>query len=99
MDAGPAAASTTAPVSEQPAAIGDVLRLAQRRTLEKPAADDALRISLDSLAESVSPLPVDLSTERTEHVWMYHLLGDPLVQLRRPPATPPTAATSSAIGK
>ncbi len=66
------------------AALGDMLRLAQRRTLEKPAADDALRISFDSLAENLSPARADLAAERREHVWMYQLLGDPLVKLRRP---------------
>jgi hypothetical protein len=69
---------------ERQAALGDMLRLAQRRTLEKPAADDALRIAIDSLAENVSPVTTDLAAERREHVWMYQLLGDPLVKLRRP---------------
>jgi hypothetical protein len=84
--------------SDRPAAMGEVLRLAQRRTLDQPAAADTLRISLDSLAENVSPPPIDLAAERREHVWMYHLLGDPLVELRRSPdevATAPANGTTS----
>jgi Peptidase family C25 len=69
--------------TRQPA-IGDVVRLAQRRTLEKPAAGDVLRISLDSLAENLAATSNDLAAERREHVWMYQLLGDPLIELRRP---------------
>jgi hypothetical protein len=69
---------------ERQAAIGDVMRVAQRRTLAKPAKDDALRISLDSLAQTLSPNANDLKSECREHVWMYQLLGDPLTKLRRP---------------
>lgn len=66
------------------ASLGDILRQAQRRTLERPSADDSLRRSIDSLAENLSSKPGDLAAERREHVWMYHLLGDPLVRLRLP---------------
>ena len=82
---------------ERQPALGDMLRLAQRRTLEKPADDDALRISIDSLAESVSPGPLDLAAERREHVWMYHLLGDPLTKLRLPAETVAGNASPSGV--
>jgi hypothetical protein len=36
---------------------------------------------------------VDLAAERAEHVLMYHLLGDPLVRLRRTPTRLATSAT------
>ena len=66
---------------DRPATLGDVLRLAQSRTLAS-AADDPMRPSLDGLARGISPPPVDLAAERREHVAMYHLLGDPLLRLR-----------------
>ncbi len=69
---------------EHPAVLGDILRLAQRRTLGD-ATGDALRSSLDAIAQGISPPPLDLAAERSEHVLMYHLLGDPLLRLRRAP--------------
>jgi Peptidase family C25 len=68
---------------DRPAELGEILRLAQRRTLSV-AEGDPLRVSIDMLAEGLSPPPLDLSAERREHVSMYHLLGDPLSRLRRP---------------
>jgi hypothetical protein len=65
---------------DRPAALGEILRLAQQRTLA-PTANDQLRSSLDALAAGLSPAPVDLLTERREHVLMYHLIGDPLTRL------------------
>jgi hypothetical protein len=70
--------------AQRSAALGELLQVAQSRTLQKPADADALRISIDSLAENFSPSPMDLGAERREHVWMYHLLGDPLIKLRIP---------------
>jgi hypothetical protein len=70
---------------DQPETLGEVMRLAQRRTLES-SADDQMRVMLDGIAQLVSPPPVDLATERREHVLMYHLIGDPLLRLRRPAA-------------
>jgi hypothetical protein len=83
--------------SERTTAVGDLLRLAQSRTLEKPGDADALRAAIDSLAENVSPPPVELEAERREHVWMYHLLGDPLLKLRVPSVD--VAAASDATVK
>jgi hypothetical protein len=70
---------------DRPAALGEVLQRAQRRTLQD-SATDAMRPSLDSLAQGLSPPPVDLAAERREHVWMYHLFGDPLLRLHAPPS-------------
>jgi hypothetical protein len=68
---------------DRPQVFGNVLKLAQCRAL-KDAPNDALRPSLDGLAQGLSPAPVDLPTERGEHVMMYHLFGDPLLRLRVP---------------
>jgi hypothetical protein len=66
-----------------PQELGDIMRLAQRRSLDK-AVDDPLRASLDGLAQGLSPPPIDLAAERREHVMMYHLFGDPLTSIKRP---------------
>jgi hypothetical protein len=73
---------------DRPAAVGDVLRLAQRRVLSPTGTDqsnkDQLRATLDGMAQILSPPPVDLAAERREHVLMYQLIGDPLLRLHRP---------------
>ena len=79
-------------------ALGDILLLAQRRTMQA-SANDSLRESLDSLAQGISPPPVDLAAERREHVLMYHLLGDPLLRLRRPQASVAQANPDKAVTK
>ena len=75
---------------DRPAAVGDVLRLAQQRVLAPTSKDqpsnDQLRATLDGMAEVLSPPPVDLAAERREHVLMYQLIGDPLLRLHRPAA-------------
>ena len=68
---------------DRPEHLGDTLRLAEQRTLAA-ASNDQLRASLDSMAATLSPAPVDLTGERREHVLMYHLFGDPLLHLRYP---------------
>jgi hypothetical protein len=70
---------------DRPAALGDVLRLAQRRVL-KPIDNDRMRATLDGMAQLLSPPPVDLPAERREHVLMYQMIGDPLLRLHRPAA-------------
>jgi hypothetical protein len=79
--------------NDRPDSLGEILRLAQRRTLSEPE-QGSLRASIDSLAHGLSTPPVDLPAERREHVLMYQLLGDPLLRLHRP--TEPTISTSSA---
>jgi hypothetical protein len=75
---------------DRPAAVGDVLRLAQQRMLaptnKGQPSKDQLRATLDGMAEMLSPPPVDLAAERREHVLMYQLIGDPLLRLHRPAA-------------
>ena len=76
---------------DRPSELGNIVRLAQRRSLDQ-SADDPLRASLDGLAHGLSPPPIDLAAERREHVLMYHLFGDPLTLLHRPA---PMVASSS----
>jgi Peptidase family C25 len=67
---------------DRPNQLGEILRSAQRRTLNLPP-DDSLRASLDQIAGGFAIQPEDLVLERQEHVWMYHLLGDPLLRVHR----------------
>jgi hypothetical protein len=83
---------------DRPAALGDVVRLAQRRVLA-PAANDQLRMTLDGMANLLSPPPVDLATERREHVLMYHLIGDPLLRLHRSEIAVAQASSAATIAK
>jgi hypothetical protein len=90
---------------DQPTSLGESIRLAQRRTMV-PVESDTFRPSLDSLAQGLSPPPVDLAGERREHVLMYHLFGDPLLRLRIAPSDGPLPAAKlatpligTAIGK
>ncbi len=78
--------------------LGDIFRLSQQRTLANDA-DDPLRTSLDAIALTLSPSPVDLAAERREHVLMYHLLGDPLTRLRLMPASLAQARPTGTIVK
>lgn len=80
---------------DQPAALGDIVRLAQQRVLA-PDANDQLRASLDAIAAGLSPAPIDLANERREHVLMYHLIGDPLLRLHLP-ATKVAQKNASAV--
>jgi hypothetical protein len=72
------------------------LRLAQRRSLDR-SEDDALRASLDGLAHGLSPPPLDLATERREHVMMYHLFGDPLTLIHPEPPMVAHATDSTPV--
>ena len=79
---------------DRPDHLGETLRIAERKTLDSPT-DDSLRSSLDSLAAGLSPPPVDLASERREHVLMYHLFGDPLLHLRYPIETATNSAAAA----
>jgi len=83
---------------DRPAALGDILRLAQCRALGD-STGDTLRTSLDALASGISPPQVDLPAERHEHVLMYQLLGDPLLRLRLPHTDVAQAGSGESIVK
>jgi Peptidase family C25 len=68
---------------DHPSTLGELWKTAQVRSLAD-APDDSLRKSLDALASSLSPPPVDLAAERREHVLMYQFYGDPLTRLQFP---------------
>ncbi|MCA9217673.1 MAG: hypothetical protein KDB27_31605 [Planctomycetales bacterium] len=63
--------------------LGDVILNAKRRSMEVDANDGQRRL-LDALAKSISPHPEKIADERKEHLWLFNLLGDPLLQIRHP---------------
>ncbi|HEY3391763.1 MAG TPA: C25 family cysteine peptidase [Lacipirellulaceae bacterium] len=83
---------------DRPVALGEMLRLARRRSLSDPEGD-SLRASIDLIAAGLSPPPVDLAAERREHASMYLLFGDPLLRLRRPNEQDGTEAAQAAVAK
>jgi hypothetical protein len=83
---------------DRPTSLGEAMRLAQCRTLTA-VESDKFRPSLDSMAQGISPPPVNLAAERREHVLMYHLIGDPLLRLRiAEPPQPADAIATPVIG-
>ena len=65
------------------ATIGELVLEAKRNTMLDPRTDQRSR-ALDSLAGMLYPLPADLAAERAEHLLLFNLLGDPLLELRHP---------------
>lgn len=66
---------------EEPAqTLGDAVRLTKRKMMTTKDLS-ANRRALDVLAALVSPSPVDLAAERGEHLYLFNLLGDPLLRL------------------
>ena len=66
--------------------IGQLLRKAKLAMVNpKPIADDdKYRQMIESMGQSLSPLPKQLEAEKREHLHLVNLLGDPLLRLRRP---------------
>lgn len=62
--------------------LGEVVLNAKRRML---ATDDksANRALLDAIARAISPVKDKLEDERREHLYLFNLLGDPLLKLKR----------------
>ncbi len=82
-------------VAQRAVTLGEMWLEAQRNTLATAADGDSLRVSLDALARGISPPPADLEAERREHVLMYHLVGDPLLRLKREPQAVAEAVLNS----
>jgi len=63
--------------------LGDLFLAAKRRR-GADDKDNPRRQLLDALAAAISPAADQLSAERVEHVALFNLLGDPLLQLPQP---------------
>jgi len=77
------------------ATLGEALLAAKRNMMKEPGPEDKRRKSLDRIAAMISPTAKQLEAERAEHLWLFNLLGDPLLRLKHPQriqlASPPTA--------
>lgn len=65
--------------------VGEVLLHAKRKSVATEKLSASRRL-LDTVARTLSPTAELLADERTEHLHLYNLLGDPLLQLPRPVA-------------
>ncbi|GIW96312.1 MAG: peptidase C25 [Pirellulaceae bacterium] len=76
--------------SQSDSTLGELVLTAKKRMVDdEPSENDplyALRQWLDRLASALVPgaTAEALRTERREHVALFHLLGDPLLQIRAP---------------
>ncbi len=81
--------------SARPETLGRALVAAKRGTLAA-AADGSARQAVEALAMLLNP--ADPREELLEHLWLFNLLGDPLLRLRQPqtiPLTAPAQATAT----
>ncbi len=62
--------------------LGLAVLRAKQAMLDSSSDHAPQRAMLDTLARAFSPPPVELETERFEHVHLFNLLGDPLLRLR-----------------
>jgi hypothetical protein len=79
------------------ATLGDLI-LCAKRSVASNEAKGANRQLMDALAAAISPKKDQLGDERIEHMHLYNLLGDPLLQLRRPRPIALKVATSATSG-
>jgi hypothetical protein len=71
---------------ENDATLGEVILGAKQKMLLKqlPATQSLNRQLLDALAATFSPNKDFLAQELREHVYLFNLIGDPLLRVRRP---------------
>lgn len=90
------------------ATLGEVLLHTKRRLVKQVRGDlrdaqpdsvAANRLLLDALARTISPAAELLDEERLEHVALFNLLGDPLLQLPHPHLVPLEAAEEVRAGE
>lgn len=66
--------------------LGDLVLVAKQRMVAAPDSDDEFRQMIDAMGNMFSPEPELLADELREHVQLMHVLGDPLLRLKRPDA-------------
>ncbi|TWT65001.1 C25 family cysteine peptidase [Allorhodopirellula solitaria] len=69
--------------ADAPERLGDAMLAAVDR-LQTPKPGSTTEMMIDGLAGMISPAGVDLADERNEHAGLYHLLGDPTLNLQSP---------------
>jgi hypothetical protein len=67
------------------ATLGEIVLGSKKLMLQPPEAERTFnRQLLDSLASTFSPSQETLADELREHVYLFNLLGDPLLRIKRP---------------
>lgn len=64
--------------------LGQLTMLAKQRMVQGSDHHPAYREMIEGMGKAFSPLPQLLDSERLEHVDLIHLMGDPLLRVKRP---------------
>ena len=64
--------------------LGQLMMLAKRRMVNGSDNNQEYRHLIEGMGKTFNPLPGMLKEERLEHVQLIHLVGDPLLRLKRP---------------
>ena len=64
--------------------IGELMMLAKQRLVNGSNNNPDHRNMIEGMGKTFSPTPKLLTMERLEHVQLIHLIGDPLLRLKRP---------------
>ena len=78
--------------------LGELLLHAKREAASGEGGGDN-RALLDAIAAAISPNKEELVAERTEHLALYNLLGDPLLRLPKPQTIEMAVAESATAGE
>ncbi len=82
---------------QQPETLGELLLHAKRNTVLRERSDD-FSVSLDTAAKALNPKSDDLAAERAEHLLLFNLLGDPLLQIAHPQPIELQVASAATAG-
>ena len=64
--------------------LGELVRDAKRQMASNPKEKSNYRTMIETMGKMFSPKPELLTAERKEHLQLMHLIGDPLLRLKRP---------------
>ncbi len=70
--------------THRPATLGEAILEAKRAMVRPADPKDKQRTMIDTIAAVVSSAPKQLAEERAEHILLFNLIGDPLLQLHYP---------------
>lgn len=83
--------------------LGQLLKVAKQRMAERSGEEsgDDYRSLIETMGQVFSPQPGLLEAERREHLHLMHLIGDPLLRIKRPQrlslSAPPRAHRGDAV--
>lgn len=69
---------------ERQATLGEVILAAKCQVWDGAEKGPSDHPWMDAIARVLSPKPHDLAGERREHLWLFNLLGDPLLRMSHP---------------